>query len=102
MRQKIKNVVYIAVEGIDLTTLSNIEFYIQQRRTKNLFFQYTPTVINANTMFITIPKADADKLEAYPVKIQFAFTRDDGTPGASDVYQINVDELLREDGYYAG
>ncbi len=102
MRQKIENTVYISVEGVDLTTLSNIEFYIQQRHAEDIFFQYVPVVVDANTMYFVMPKADADRLQTLPIKMQFAFTYDDGSAGASDVYQTTVKELLREGGYNAG
>ena len=96
MRQKIKNTVHISVDGIDLTTLANIEFYVRQA---GKFFQYTPYVIDASNMIITIPKEDADELWAATVKLQFAFTDKDGNDDASEVVSVPIEELLKGDGY---
>lgn len=99
MRQKIRNTVYIDANGVDLTTLTDIQVYVKQPRTRSLFFQYVPTVVDAGTMFFEMPKADADRLVPGEVLLQFAFTYPDGTPDASDVYHGTVEELLKEDGY---
>lgn len=98
MRQKIKNDVYISVDDVDLTTLRNIEFYVKQL---SVFFQYIPVVVNANTMIVTIPKEDADRLAVGSVKLQFAFTDAGGKDDASDVLEIDVAELLKAEGYNA-
>lgn len=96
MRQKIKNTVHISVDGIDLTTLTNIEFYVRQ---VNKFFQYTPQIIDASNMIVTIPKEDADELCCACVKLQFAFTDKDGNDDASEVVSVPMEELLKGDGY---
>lgn len=96
MRQKIANTLLISVEGVDLTTLTKIEFYVRQLRT---FFQYEPRVIDQATMVVEIPKEDADKLIRANVELQFAFTDSDGNDDASGVTTVTVDELLKGDGY---
>lgn len=96
MRQKIENNVYISVEGVDLKTLTHIEFYIRQL---NTFLQYTPVIIDSATMLLKIPKEDADRLAVGSVKLQFAFTDANGNDDASDVLTIAVDELLKSEGY---
>lgn len=102
MRQRIQNTIYISVEGVDLTTLSNIEIYVEQKHADDIFLQYTPVVVDANTMYFVMPKADADRLGTLPVKLQFAFTYEDGSPDASDTLELTVKELIKEGGYNAG
>lgn len=99
MRQRIANTVSISVDGVDLTAISNIEFYVRQN---GLFFEYVPTVVNASTMIVIIPKEDADLLMPAFVRLQFAYTNADGRPDASDVLAISVAELLKTEGYDAG
>ena len=47
MFQKVKNIVHVNVEGVKLTTLKNIEFYVRQG---GLFFSYVPSVISDEEM----------------------------------------------------
>ena len=96
MREKIQNTLKLTCTDLDLTTLKNIEFYVKQ---PNFFGLYTPFVISENEMTVTIPLADARRLSQGSVKMQFAFTYADGTPGASDVVAAEVDELLKGAGY---
>ena len=98
MRQKIENKIHIAVDGVDLTTLKKIEFYVRQL---NLFFQYTPDVLDAHNMMIVIPKEDADMLATGSVKLQFAYTDSSGNDDASDIAEVSVEELLKGEGYNA-
>ena len=96
MREKIQNTLKITCPDLDLTTVSNIEFYVKQ---PYFFGCYTPTVVSANEMVVTIPFADAKRLAKGSVKLQFAFTYDDGTPSASDTVTKEVGELLKGAGY---
>lgn len=96
MRVKIENRVLITCEGVDLTTLTDIEVYIRQGY---LFFQYTPEVHSASEMVVTMPFDDAKQLRPFPVRVQFAFTDETGRPDASDIVTIGVEDLLKEDGY---
>ena len=96
MREKIKNTLKITCTDLDLTTVSNIEFYVKQ---PHFFGCYTPSVVSANEMVVTIPFTDAKRLTTGTVKLQFAFTYEDGTPGASDVVTKEVGELLKGAGY---
>lgn len=99
MRQKIENELKITVAGLDLTTIEagSIEFYVRQ--SNGFFGQYTPTVVNANTMAVTIPKADAMTLTPTTCKLQFAFIDANGNPQASEIAEIAVAVLLKETGY---
>lgn len=99
MREKIENRLKITCDSIDLTTLSNIEFYVRQA----LFFGcYVPTVISSSEMVVKIPLEDAKKLRHdKAVELQFAFTDANGNPDASDIVNEDVKKLLKEDGYDA-
>ncbi len=96
MRQRMKNYLSIAVNGVDLTTVSNIEFYLRQ---SSLFFQYTPKIVSAEEMLVEIPYEDAMKLASGECRIQFAYTDIGGTPLATDVKNVSVGTLLKEAGY---
>lgn len=96
MREKIKNILKITCDGVDLTALANIEFYVKQGR---FFGCYTPKVISASEMLVTIPFSDAKKLTKGVVELQFAFTTAEGVPDASDVEEVEVAALLKEVGY---
>ena len=96
MRQLIANDIIITVQGVDLTTVTNLEFYVRQG---SLFFQYVPTVIDEGTMAVEMPFSDAKKLSKGSCSIQFAWTDSDEKPHAVDPKTLSVGELLKEAGY---
>lgn len=96
MREKIENRLKITCDSVDLTTLTNIEFYVRQA---NFFGCYVPSVISPSEMVVVIPFEDAKKLRTGNVKLQFAFTDQNGNPDASGVVNMDVGELLKEVGY---
>ena len=95
MRQKIKNTISLEVAGLDLTTITNIEFYIKQG---SRFWQLTPVVVSSTEMYVVFPKEDAMGLSIGNVKLQFAYTQGNLT-NASDIAEIAVAALLKEAGY---
>lgn len=95
MREKIENILHIEVSGVDLTTLTNVEFYIKQNIS---FWQYTPTIVSATEMVVRIPFDDARGLKKGPALLQFAFI-ENGTPRASDIEEVDVYDLLKNAGY---
>ena len=96
MREKIKNQLKITCTDVDLTTVSDIEFYVKQLK---FFGDYTPVVLSPTEMVVTIPFEDAKKLKKGEVELQFCFTDADGTPRASNLLTHGVGELLKESGY---
>lgn len=96
MREKIENRLKITCDDVDLTTVTNIEFYVKQAR---FFGQYTPSVLSAHEMAVIIPFEDAMQLRCGEAKLQFAFTDAGGTPRASDIIIMDVGDLLKEVGY---
>ena len=96
MRQRIENRILITCEDLDLTTLTNMEVYIEQRAK---FFQYVPKVLDAHSMLVIMPLQDSKRLDGTAVKIQMAYTDDSGTPGATGITTVPVSELLKEAGY---
>ena len=97
---RIKNNLRITLpedDPTDLTTASDIEFYISQ---VGFFRQYTPTVISAHEMLVKIPLADAMKLYPNsPVKLQFAFTDMEGNHVPSVKKEMRVADFLKKEGY---
>ena len=96
MREKIKNQLKITCEDIDLTEVTDIEFYVKQFA---FFGCYTPSVLSPTEMTVSIPFEDAKKIKNGEAKLQFAFTDKNGIPRASDVVVKSVNELLKEGGY---
>lgn len=96
MREKIKNTIHITCTGIDLTTVTNIEFYVRQ---VNFFGCYSPTVISPSDMVVVIPFEDAYKLKQGNANVQFAYTDENGVPQATESNTVSVGELLKEKGY---
>ena len=96
IREKIQNTLKITCDDIDLTTITDIEFYVRQRT----FFEcYTPSVISPSEMVVIIPFKDAKNLKDGEAELQFAFTDENGNPDASDVVKVRVKDLLKEVGY---
>lgn len=96
IHEKMQNQLKVTCEDVDLTEVSNIEFYVRQFVH---FFSYTPSVISSTEMTVTIPFEDAKKLKDGEVKLQFAFVDKNGVPNASDVVTAFVGDLLKEGGY---
>ena len=96
MREKIQNQLVIACEGIDLTTVTDIEFYVKQ---SEFFRLYHPDVVSPSEMVVVIPFADARRLRTGEVKLQFAFIDQNGVPRATDEVTEKVGVLLKEAGY---
>ena len=96
--QRIRNELEIEVEeNVDFTTSTDIEFYVVQG---SLFFQYTPEVITAKKIVVTIPKEDAMQLSnRKQVEMQFALTNATGNYVKSEISYIGVDRFLKEAGY---
>ena len=100
MFQKVKNIVHVNVEGVKLTTLKNIEFYVRQG---GLFFSYVTSVISDEEIIVEIPKGDADRLKfTEPVRLQFIGTDPSGVPVPVPVVETTVNELLAPEGYDGG
>lgn len=96
IRSKIRNQLKITCADIDLTTLTNIEFFVKQL---GFFRYYTPTVLSSTEMAVVIPYQDAMDLTKGTVDLQFAFKDAEGNPDASEIVTTNVKDLLKEVGY---
>lgn len=92
MVQKIKNVLYITMRGVDLTQCTNLSFKIVQG--ESFSKTYTPTVSDATHFAVTIPKADADSLTVRPARCQMTFTDEAGNDRATEIAVVGVEELL--------
>jgi hypothetical protein len=98
MRKKIKNTLKITCTDIDLTTVSNIEFYIRQLK---FFGCYVPKVISSSEMIVVIPFEEAKKMHDGKAEVQLAFTDENGNPRATEPVTTTVGNLLKEVGYNA-
>ena len=96
MRKRIRNALHITCDDVDMTTVSDIEFYVRQIR---FFRQYTPEVLSPREMLVEIPFEDAMELESGNVRLQFAFTDADGNPRATEIETWPTCDLLKEAGY---
>lgn len=96
MKAKMQNSLHITCEDVDLTTISNIEFYVRQGQ---FFRQYTPEVVSADEMLVQIPFEDAMQLSMAGIRLQFAFTDADGNPRATEIETARAGDLLKEAGY---
>lgn len=97
MRERIRNELHIEVDGVDLTTVRNIEFYVRQG--KCFFRTYKATVISPTEMTVSIPFEDAMQLTSSMATLQFAYVDANGTPRASEPAAEPVRVLLKEAGY---
>lgn len=97
MRQRMRNVIQIEIEGVPLEGATDLEFYVQQSR--EACKVYTPVIVDNTHIEVDIPREDAMKLRSSVVKVQLAFTNLNGYPVASDVLILPVGDLLKEDGY---
>lgn len=96
MRQRIENELSVTVEGVDLTTVRDLVFWVRQ---SSVFLEYVPEIADSGTMLVHIPKEDAMKLRSSDVEMQLAFTDGEGRPMASDIVRMSVDRLLKGAGY---
>ena len=96
MRKRIENALQITCEDVDLTKVSQIEFYIRQGK---VFLEYAPVVVSEHEMLVEVPFADAMRLTDARVQLQFAFTDENGVPQATEIETRPVGDLLKEAGY---
>lgn len=96
MIQNVTNYLTCEVEGIDLTTAINIEFYVRQG---HRFFKYTPEVLAKDTMAVVIPMRHARSLQVGAVDLEFALTDENGRAIPSDIVTVEVERFLKEAGY---
>ena len=97
MRERIKNTLHVEVEGIDLTTVRDIELYVRQGR--GFRAMYRPQVLSATELLLVIPYEDAMQLSNGASELQLAFVDAGGTPRASEPTSEDVGRLIWEEGY---
>lgn len=101
MIQRMRNNVVINVPDIDLTAVSDIEVTFDQKSSgvELSYAEEAVAVADENHLSVEIPKSDAMKLAHKPIRYQVMFMNAENTPGASKIYTLQVDELLKDDGY---
>ena len=97
MKPRIKNVLHVLCEDVDLNLATNIEFYVKQM---DFFGEYIPVVVSPHEMYVEIPCKDAHNLAPHlNVQLQFAYTDENGIPRASEIEIKSVGDFLKEAGY---
>lgn len=102
MRQKMLNKVTINVPDVDLSAVSGIEVAFEQT-SSGVKLIYTEAhndieIVGTHVLLVTIPKADAMKLDDKVIRGQVMFTLD-SVPQATEIFSTGVAELLKDDGY---
>ena len=101
MYQRMRGLISIEVDGVDMTTVTNIEVYLEQESTglQRLFTGSDVTVADYSKILISLPKEFCMQLDVSPLRAQVMFTRDTGLPDATQPFKIPVRELIKEAGY---
>lgn len=101
MFQRMRGVISVDVDGVDMTTVTDIEVKLIQEDTgvDLLFTGSQVAVANESTVQVEIPKAAAMELDVAPLRGQIMFTHPNGIPDATKPFTVPVSELIKEDGY---
>ena len=101
MFQRMRGAVSINVDGVDLSTVTDIEVELIQEDTGvEMLFTGAEVVVTGETaLTVVISKSAAMQLEVAPLRGQIMFTRDNGFPDATKPFTVPVSELIKEDGY---
>ena len=101
MFQRMRGVISIEVDGVDMTTVTDIEVKLIQEDTgvDLLFTGSQVAVANESTVQVEIPKVTAMQLELAPLRGQVMFTQPNGYPDATKPFTVPVSELIKVDGY---
>lgn len=101
MFQRMRSAVSITVNGVDMTTVTDIEVKLIQEDTgvEMLFTGGDVMIADSATIEVVIPKDIAMQLDVAPLRGQVMFTRGNGYPDATRPFTVPVSELIKEDGY---
>ena len=76
--QRIRNVLTITCQDVNFLSASNIEVYVKQ---DGFFASYVPTVLDATSVSVTIPLADAKRLNDRHTVAEVIGTAQNGANG---------------------
>lgn len=101
MFQRMRSAVSITVDGVDMTTVTDIEVKLIQEDTgvEMLFAGGDVTIVDSATVQVVVPKDIGMQLDVAPLRGQVMFTYSDGIPDATKPFTVPVSELIKEDGY---
>lgn len=92
MNQGMENICTVTVEGIDLNTVTEAELYLRQSWGIR---KYVPVICGRDSLLVTIPKEDADRLNIRePVRLQLAYRDVNTHPQLSSIAHVPVQEFL--------
>lgn len=101
MIQRMRNTIPIDVTDLDLDSVSELEVYLEQSSTNTLlkFSGDEISIVDADTLSVSISKEDAMRFSTATCRGQVAFTDVNGNPGATKIFYVPVYELLWREGY---
>lgn len=101
MFQRMRGVISVDVDGVDMTTVTDIEVKLIQENTgiELLFTGSQVAVANESTVQVEIPKVTAMQLDVSPLRGQVMFTMPNGIPDATKPFTVPVSELIKVEGY---
>ena len=90
--QKMKSVTGITVDGVDLTTVSNLVIRIQQGRADAI--EIPLTVIDSSHALMPLTREQAEALEAKPVSAQVLWEDANGMPNCTGIRQQVIERVI--------
>lgn len=101
MFQRMRGVVSITIDGVDMMTVSDVEVKLIQEDTGvDLLFSGSDVMIaDSSNVEVTIPKEVAMQLDTSPMRGQVMFTQENGIPDATKPFTVKINELIKEEGY---
>ena len=100
MIQKMKNLVPINVHGIDLNEVTDIEVCLKQGSTELLYSGNEVEIGSETQLLVSVPKSVAMTIDHTKLVYgQVMWTDENELPDATDVFTIEVRELIKGAGY---
>lgn len=93
-----RNVLAIEIVGMDLTTCSNLKFYVRQNGT-TYSYNGTADANDHSVMNVEIPKSDTQKFTNTYAQVQVALTDANGIPRSHEPVTIKMGDFLEVTGY---
>ena len=92
MVQKIKNVLYVTMRGVDLTQCTGLSLKVVQG--DSFSKSYTPTVSSPTIFTVGHPQRVPGTVTVRPARCQMTFTDENGNDRATEIAVVGVEELL--------
>lgn len=101
MRQRMRNAITVKVDGMNLTTCTDIHVYVAQN---GITYDYSGTAISiddadTSLLKVVIPKSDAMNFKVGEAEVQIALTDASGSPRSHNPIRVKMGKLLKGEGY---